>query len=155
MELKRLSFAYPNSPKLDDELVILADLWVEDLGHLPEQDFLEAIRRHRKQSRFFPTPSELLEHYRWIVEERARNRLALPEPPTEPISLDEMRVIKEANMKRQVPLPKLKDVPGRKASRTLKVDPDRVAMLQTQGQRLQEEVNDGEREDSGKAAGSN
>ena len=77
-ELLKLSANYPNQ-KSNDDLQVLASLWLEDFSHIAEEIFLEAIRLHRQRSRFFPVIAEILELYAEVVRNIPKP-VALPEP---------------------------------------------------------------------------
>jgi len=46
-----------------DEMKVLTDLWLEDLGGLNPDLFLEAVKLHRQRSQFFPSTAEILKTY--------------------------------------------------------------------------------------------
>jgi hypothetical protein len=62
-----------------EEIAVLADIWMEDLGHFDDNDFIEAVKRHRTTSRRFPTPAEMVKHCRAIADLRQRRQPKLPE----------------------------------------------------------------------------
>lgn len=102
MELLKLSANYPN-PKTEDELQILANLWLEDFSHISEEIFLEAIKLHRRRSRFFPTIADVLECYQDVVRNTPKP-MALPEPMNEPSEEDlaeQKRLVAEFRSKRK------------------------------------------------------
>jgi len=102
MELLKLSANYPN-PKTQDELQILSNLWLEDFSHIAEEIFLEAIKLHRRRSRFFPTIADVLELYQEVVR-NTHKPIALPEPMNEPSPADvteRKRLISEIKQKRK------------------------------------------------------
>lgn len=77
-ELLKLSANYPN-PKTNDELQILSGIWLEDFSHISEEIFLETIKLHRRQSKYFPTVADILECYREVVRNIPKP-IALEEP---------------------------------------------------------------------------
>lgn len=77
IEIVKLNAIYPN-PQPPDVLKVRASVWMEDLGYLSEEMFLSSIRLHRKASKFFPTPADIIEAYNEIVR-FAPKPLSLPE----------------------------------------------------------------------------
>lgn len=78
-ELVKLALIYQNPPKGADELEEIALIWLEDMAHVPNEDLVDAIRCHRRTSKFFPCPADILEHRRRTIEARERDRFFLPE----------------------------------------------------------------------------
>ena len=79
-ELKKLSVYYPQAKRSQAEIVLLTEMWVEDLGHLTSDVFLGAVRRHRQRSEYFPTGKDILDICNDIWAERQRAVKELPEP---------------------------------------------------------------------------
>lgn len=61
---------------------ILSGIWLEDFSHISEEIFLEAIKLHRRQSKFFPTVADILECYQEVVRNIPKP-IALEEPHIE------------------------------------------------------------------------
>ncbi len=81
MEVVKLNSVYPN-PQPADILKIRVSVWMEDLGHLSEEMFLASVKLHRKTSKFFPTPADILECYKEVVINKPKP-IALDEPHIE------------------------------------------------------------------------
>ena len=72
-EIAKLNLSL-NARRSTDELKLLTDIWFVDCQHMLENRFVEAIAVCRKTSKWFPTVSEINQHYDQIV----RN---IPEKP--------------------------------------------------------------------------
>ncbi|MBQ9407445.1 MAG: hypothetical protein IJU37_12005 [Desulfovibrio sp.] len=59
-----------------EEIAVLADIWAEDLADENPEDVDRAMQRHRLQSRFYPTPADIV----GILDDGGRTHRALPEP---------------------------------------------------------------------------
>ncbi|MBQ9406955.1 MAG: hypothetical protein IJU37_09525 [Desulfovibrio sp.] len=60
-----------------EEIAVLADIWAEDLADEKPEDVERAMQRYRLQSRFFPTPADIVA----ILDDGGRERThrALPD----------------------------------------------------------------------------
>lgn len=78
MTISELAVLYPVASVDDAQIEAMADLWLEDLGHLSPTQFREAVLRWRKTQRFFPTVADLLKMRQELdAQEPKRARLAL------------------------------------------------------------------------------
>lgn len=80
LELDKLTIAYPYPERGDAELDVLAQMWSEDLGGMPDHEFRERIREHRRSSKWFPTSADLLAIELSAPPENTRHQAL---PPTE------------------------------------------------------------------------
>lgn len=78
--LVRLNLHYPQAQRTPSELQVLAKDWAEDLQGYSDVVVLEAVKRYRRVSPYFPTIADILLHCREVEEDRQRerDRLALP-----------------------------------------------------------------------------
>jgi len=60
-ELAVLGVLYPAAMIGPTEIVLLLDAWEADLGHLTEQQFLDAVAEYRRNNKFFPCTADILE----------------------------------------------------------------------------------------------
>ena len=79
-EITKLSLCYPMAKYSNDEIDILAGIWIDDLENTDLDVFQEAIKKHRKTSEYFPTIKNLMDHCQAIHNERFRNTPRLQEP---------------------------------------------------------------------------
>ena len=82
-ELKKLAVYYPAAKRSMAELVILTEMFLEDLGHLSNDAFCDAIKAHRQRSEFFPTAKNLLDRHRDLTR-KPKEFIPLPEPDLSP-----------------------------------------------------------------------
>ena len=61
-ELTKLSIAYPAAKRGSDEVEVLADMWVEDLEGVSDEELRTAIKQVRQNSAYFPTSAQVLRH---------------------------------------------------------------------------------------------
>lgn len=84
--LTLLTTLYPHAGYLKSQVLLLADVWAEDLAAYPAETIREAVLRHRRSSPHFPTPADMIRLCAEVEDEReasarlTRARLALPEP---------------------------------------------------------------------------
>lgn len=79
--LAKLNLIY-SPPKSPQELTALVELWLEDLGGMDLDVFLESVRRHRKASQWFPTPADIYRLKSVVKSDfMAANNRQLPPPP--------------------------------------------------------------------------
>jgi len=100
-EILKLSANYPN-PKTNDELQILANLWLEDFSHISTEIFLEAIKLHRRNSKYFPTIADILSAYQEVIRNKPKP-ISLPSQSvvmTEEEKIERDRLIAEFKLKR-------------------------------------------------------
>lgn len=97
--------------KAGDELGVLAEVFYDDCRHMGENHFVEAIRRHRKKSRFFPTTSEINAEYKDIVANLPAPSDRLLSGPTE-LSDEQIRINKEGIRRHREKLGRNFEMPG-------------------------------------------
>ena len=68
-----MSLAYPMNKQTDEELDIIAEVWLESLVRISVDVFQDAMRLHREASNFFPTVNEILECCKSVWEQRRRD----------------------------------------------------------------------------------
>jgi hypothetical protein len=68
--LAKLQAAFPNTGRDADSWKHFGQMAIEDLGEFPPDILLEAMRQHRRQSKFFPAISELREIAESLTEAR-------------------------------------------------------------------------------------
>lgn len=84
--LTLLATLYPHAGYLKAQVLLLADVWAEDLAAYPAETIREAVLRHRRASPHFPTVADMLRMCAEVEDEWEANarlnraRLALPEP---------------------------------------------------------------------------
>ena len=93
-ELARLSLYYPQAKRTPKEIKMLADMWLEDVGHLPADRFRECVRIHRQRSAFFPAGADILAIHREIANRPAFKQLpALEELSREQIRQNQAKIV--------------------------------------------------------------
>ena len=77
-----LAAQYPSAGYDDATLVLLAEDWAEDLAGYPPDVLAEAVRRARREERFFPNVAVMRDYAGQVTADiRAREqRRALPRP---------------------------------------------------------------------------
>ena len=75
-----MSLSYPLIKHTNEEIEILAEVWLESFINISPDVFKDAMRLHREASNYFPTVRDVLECCRSVWNERARNIKMLPEP---------------------------------------------------------------------------
>lgn len=83
-QLALLAVVYPTSRRSEEELLVLARVWAEDMARLTDPELEDAVRRVRRTARFFPTPAEVLDAHQEALAERPRPQApSLPRPTPE------------------------------------------------------------------------
>ena len=72
------------------DLDVITLEWTESLHKLSDQDFVAALRRHRRQSRYWPTEFDILEAHE--TEKNANPVPMLPEAASSPEELRKGRI---------------------------------------------------------------
>ena len=75
-----MSLYYPMTKHTDEEIEILAGMWVEDFENISADVFIDSCKLHRRASQFFPTGKDVLDRCADVWAERQRNIKKLPEP---------------------------------------------------------------------------
>lgn len=78
MELGKLAIAVPYHNYSEPEIDVLADIWVQDLQALTDEEFRARVQEHRRTSKWWPSAAELLEQGP-ALESKQRPELQLPE----------------------------------------------------------------------------
>jgi len=78
----KLSLCYPSTRYSNDEIEIMAEMWVESFENISEDVFIDACRLHRGGSHWFPTIVEILDRCKdvWNARHREIKMLSEPEP---------------------------------------------------------------------------
>jgi len=79
-ELFKLHIYYHMSKRSIEEVEVLAEMWVDDLGSVSTDVFIDACKLHRKTSQYMPTGKDILDRCSDVWAERQRNIKKLPEP---------------------------------------------------------------------------
>lgn len=79
-ELTKLSLCYPATRYNNDEIEVMAEMWVESFINISPDVFIDACKLHREQSYWFPILVEILDNCNTVWESRRRNIKRLPEP---------------------------------------------------------------------------
>ena len=77
--MDKLAVLYPGQMS-NSKLKIIAISWVDDLVELSDAQFSAALRRHRRESRFFPTAADVLTAHRRNIED-VRPSAPVPQLP--------------------------------------------------------------------------
>ena len=77
--LVRLSLYYPQAKRTPGEIEQLSKMWMEDVGHIPEDRFLKCVQLHRQRSAFFPVGVDILQINAELLSREPRHK-KLPEP---------------------------------------------------------------------------
>lgn len=75
-----MSLNYPSIRHTNEEIEILAEVWLESFINISCDVFKDAMKLHREASNYFPTIRNVLECCRSVRDERSRNIKILPEP---------------------------------------------------------------------------
>ena len=81
--MKKLAVYYPAAKRSMAELVVLTEMFMEDLGHLTDDAFCNAVKAHRQHSEFFPTAKNLLDRNKDLTR-KPKEFKRLPEPDLTP-----------------------------------------------------------------------
>jgi len=79
-ELFKLHIYYHMSKRSIEEVEVLAEMWVDDIGSVSADVFIDACKLHRKTSQYMPTGKDILDRCADVWAERQRNIKKLPEP---------------------------------------------------------------------------
>lgn len=60
LAISELAVLYPAASVDDEQAQAMADLWLEDMGHLTAKQFRDAVVHWRKNQRFFPTVADIV-----------------------------------------------------------------------------------------------
>lgn len=76
--LTQLTLHFPQAGRDKAQLVALAEDWAQDLASYSPAVLHEAVRRIRRQERFFPTTATMIDYAGTVWREQSQRQQALP-----------------------------------------------------------------------------
>jgi hypothetical protein len=116
--------------KTNDEISAIAEIFMDDCGHMSAENFEEAVKLHRRRSRWFPAPSDILKIYQDEILTRWK------EMPDIPMLTDGQL---EENLKRIAQIKERLAKKSRLPPKKTKQQRDHEAMVRHQAKRILKE----------------
>jgi hypothetical protein len=83
VELAKLNIVL-TARKSAQELEVIAGIWYEDFGHISIDDFRIMLKRQRRVSPYWPSPSELFEQKNLLISENRPLQIQMEDPKLTP-----------------------------------------------------------------------
>lgn len=92
-EIAKLSLYYPGHKLSAEQIEVVAHMWLEDLGHIQPDRFVEAVALARSRSEFMIGPKHILDVMPEVYAKHQPKQL--PEPKGRPATVEEIRATVE------------------------------------------------------------